>query len=64
MNKTSKNLEYMGKQDRRNMIRSEFVPTFAAIRTACPRGTGQSRKVILLQKKSNSCKQNCPAQAE
>ena len=34
MNKTSKNLEYMRKQDRRNMIRSEFDPTFAAIRTA------------------------------
>ena len=38
MNKTSKNLEYMRKQDRRNMIRSEFDPKFAAIRTAFPRG--------------------------
>ena len=34
MNKTCKNLEYMGKQDRHDMIRSEFDPTFAAIRTA------------------------------
>ena len=29
----------MGKQDRRNLIRSEFDPMLAAIRTACPRGT-------------------------
>ena len=64
MNKTSKNLEYMGKQDRRNMIRSEFDPMLAAIRTACPRGTEHSRKEIFLQKKSNCCQQNCPVQAE
>ena len=36
----------MGKQDLRNLIRSEFDPTLDAIRTACdPRGsTGHSRR--------------------
>ena len=54
----------MGKQDHLNMIRSEFDPMLAAIRTACPRGTEHSRKEIFLQKKSNCCQQNCPVQAE
>ena len=54
----------MGKQDLRNLIRSEFDLTLAGIRKTYQRGTGHFGKELILQKKSNSCQQNCPAQAE